>query len=970
MTPDFHRKSNTDQGETYVKHHAKAPSAGSALRAAGPTMRQATGLGRTALAAAFAVALVAFLGIGASAALAAPPIVTIEPATNVTATTAEVSGEVNPEGASTSWRFHYITADAYDENLDNSNPGFQGAATGPSGTTEATEPVAGELTGLQPGTRYHLRLLAESSEGSAEAVAPTFKTLGAAPLVKAWAAGPVSQTSADINAQINPQGSATVYWFEWGTQDCSANPCASIPVEHDASAGPGQIYVYVLRHLSGLQPETTYHFRVVAENDSGTTEGPDEEFTTAAPEPACTNAGMPGADFLPDCRAYEMVSPPDKNSADVIPQANKTHAAVDGNGAAFSAVGAFGDVVGTSTDVEYLSRRNGAPATNGWSTHAIVPPSEAPTLTALITSNFPSFESAFTPDLSAAIYRSWRPLTDAPNVADVANLYRVGNLDASEPLVQLLSPGAEPLAPLPPEFKLFFRIFFAGASTDLSHVIFQSPWSLTGDGGFSLPGNLYEYADGAGLRLVGRVPSGSDTACDDQGGPPCVDASSSQAGIPPSSSQYSTGMISDDGSRILFRVPSAGAVYMREDGERTYQLNASEKEALEEPGTAQVWAMSADGSRVFFTTSEGLIDGDNSTEDLYMYDVTAPAGSRLTLLSAGGKGDTSLVGTSADGHYVYFVDNGQLVPGEQPPLDRGLYLWHDDAISYIGEFQEGDDVHRNTPQARSNPITETKTSRVTPDGRFSLFMATNNEGFRDRGGFPGYDQGTTCTYAGLGACRELYLYSADTGRLRCVSCNPRSSVATGDAVTDIRASAGGSGITQHLSHALSNDGRRVFFNTTEALVPEDTNGKWDAYEYDVPSGAVHLLSSGTDKADSYFLEASPDGSDVFIATRERLVGWDVDSSYDLYDARVGGGFPEPAPVPAACEGESCLPPSPAAPGAAPTASQAAGLGNPKRKCPKGTRRVRRHGRLHCATKHKRKSRHRRERANDNRRAGR
>ena len=632
---------------------------------------------------------------------------------------------------------------------------------------------------------------------------------------------------------------------------------------------------------------------------------------------------------LPDHRAYELVSPPAKNGGDVIALSSKTHASADGNAAAFAALSAFGPIVGTSADVEYLSRREGAPGTNGWSTRAINPAGGPLTFKATVFGNLPTFEAAFTPDLSAAIFRSWRPLTNAPNVADVSNLYRLTRLGTDATGVQLLTDSASPLGlppGFPPDFATFFKLNskadFNGASSDLRHVIFQSPWNLS-DGTLSLlsgsPGNLYEYADGAGVRLVARVPSGAATSCDDESGPACVDATSSQAGIPFGSSvlEYSGGMISADGSRILFQVPGggdvAGAIYMREDGTRTFQLNASEKTTPESPGTAQVWAMSSDGARVFFITSEGLVDGDDDgSPSLYMYDRNAPQSSRLTLLSANGGASclaTGVVGTSSDGQYVYFTCDGQIVPGEPSVFTDGLFVWHNGAIGYIGTFSDPNERRLNSPRTVWVSKVLVKPSRVTPDGRFLLFGAESDSGFRGRGGFAGYDHGGGCEFSaiGAGACRELYLYRADTGRLVCASCNPRTNIATGDALTDTQAAVSGSIITQHSSHALSDDGRRVFFNTPEALVPEDSNGRWDAYEYDVPTGRVHLISSGKDPANSYFLEATANGNDVFFTTRQRLVGWDRDDNYDLYDARVDGGFPEPVPPAPGCAGEACRP---------------------------------------------------------------
>jgi hypothetical protein len=112
---------------------------------------------------------------------------------------------------------------------------------------------------------------------------------------------------------------------------------------------------------------------------------------------------------------------------------------------------------------------------------------------------------------------------------------------------------------------------------------------------------------------------------------------------------------------------------------------------------------------------------------------------------------------------------------------------------------------------------------------------------------------------------------------------------------------------------MSANGTRVFFSTGEALVADDSNGRVDAYEYDATTGTVHLLSTGKDASDSYFMDASSGGEDAFILTRQQLVGWDTDQNYDIYDVRVDGGFPEPvAPVPT-CSGDGCRGPSPTPP---------------------------------------------------------
>ena len=129
-------------------------------------------------------------------------------------------------------------------------------------------------------------------------------------------------------------------------------------------------------------------------------------------------------------------------------------------------------------------------------------------------------------------------------------------------------------------------------------------------------------------------------------------------------------MISADGSRIFFQDVDSGNIYMRVNGTTTVQLNASEKDTRprESPQGGSLWDASVDGTRVFFDTNEGLIDGDDDGgNDYYMYDVNAPAGHHLTLVSRGGDGSESglgVVGASDDGHYLYFMMFGPLAAGQ------------------------------------------------------------------------------------------------------------------------------------------------------------------------------------------------------------------------------------------------------------------------------------------------------------------
>ena len=161
---------------------------------------------------------------------------------------------------------------------------------------------------------------------------------------------------------------------------------------------------------------------------------------------------------------------------------------------------------------------------------------------------------------------------------------------------------------------------------------------------------------------------------------------------------------------------------------------------------------------------------------------------------------------------------------------------------------------------------------------------------------------------GAGNDEEIYRYEVGAGALNCVSCPPSGTLPSGNAELshDFRDGNAFSELTPN--RGVSKDGERVFFDTPDALVPQDSNGLRDVYEWE--SGVLNLISTGVSTEESFFGDNSPSGSDVFFSTTEGLAPGDADEGYDVYDARIprpGDQLP-PAAVP--CEGAVCQgPPS-------------------------------------------------------------
>jgi hypothetical protein len=211
---------------------------------------------------------------------------------------------------------------------------------------------------------------------------------------------------------------------------------------------------------------------------------------------------------------------------------------------------------------------------------------------------------------------------------------------------------------------------------------------------------------------------------------------------------------------------------------------------------------------------------------------------------------------------------------------------------------------RHDWRATSNTLLIELTAGASPDGRYLAFMSERS--------LTGYDN--VDVNSGQPDV-EVYLYDAGTARLTCASCNPSGARPSGVFDTGVYPGLlvdrpgnweghwlagsipGWTSATQFQSFYRSrylSDSGRLFFDSSDALVPADSNGTQDVYEYepagvgscDDGAGCVGLMSSGISGEESAFLDASESGNDVFFLTTAQLSRQDTDQALDVYDARV------------------------------------------------------------------------------------
>ncbi|HEY1688722.1 MAG TPA: hypothetical protein VGF95_07630 [Solirubrobacteraceae bacterium] len=648
--------------------------------------------------------------------------------------------------------------------------------------------------------------------------------------------------------------------------------------------------------------------------------------------------GRPFSTELPECRAYEMVSPLDKQGYSISGPPEYVSASAAGGAVTYESLGSFSEPLGYESRNTYAAVRT----SSGWVTHATAVPASLLPFAVNLNSIF------YAPDLSEELTCGTQSESRATEESQTAGFICAlrgpsGAWSAATPAYPPQRGGKSKVIP----------VETIGASQGLADVVFnlagdvrllpndtavqpaEFPSELTG---------LYEITGiGTGEAALHLVN---------------VDNNGEQIGTlsPKLGNSWGEGIsrgrsyhaISADGSTIFFEATPSGGVqtlYARIDAAHTVSISepsvadcgeCQTGASLQRP--AEFQGASADGTKVFFTTEQELLPG-RSGRNLYEYDFDAPAGERVILVSRGAP-DAAVQGvlsSSADGSHAYFVAQGLLTTtanaaGEKAAAGAdNLYAFEQDEaypggrVQFVAQLCSG-------PQASGSTADALCPGSASSDGELWQVeqFGSGREETTPNGTYLIFD-----TYAHLlpedgNEALAIYRYDAQTGELAWIShAVPGSNEPDAGLSAVLPESTVGDDAMGALpdvddrGRAISEDGSEIVFSTDEALSSQDVNGGVDAYLWH--NGIVSLISDGAapESTEVSFVEVgqpaiSGTGEDIYFITTGQLVGQDTDDRADMYDARVDGGFPHPVQVECAAEeagagrGEACQgTPSPA-----------------------------------------------------------
>jgi hypothetical protein len=677
-------------------------------------------------------------------------------------------------------------------------------------------------------------------------------------------------------------------------------------------------------------------------------------FGAALPSAAGAYAALEGPPVfsstpgLPDGRVYEQVSPADKNgnqagsgttAVEVGALDHYGLASADGNAVLFEGTGPMGESPWGASEWFVATKNASAP---GWSTRALLPssPEALQKLGGIIGVKESYIDPS--PDLShALVVASYKLSTEGC----ASQVYLTGP-DPFDAAVWLEQPQIEdPVLDCPGESVAEAAGVPVGGTPDFSTVYFtyagtlvpadapRTPHAGTGQGVEAW--GFYEFSAGV-VHEAGVLPDGS------------VDAFGA---VPADSGHGKTrtgNEVSADGTRAFFVSPDPAScsqngghndctadppeLYVRENGSRTLLVSkdtllpetaglpgAAPHGVLPTPSStanepvsaalagAYVFA-SPDGSQAFFQSDDKLTptapEGPPQNTTPKTYDFNLDTGVLTYLPNVEGE----LLATDGNGSSLAFLrpETG----GAPAELD----LWRAGAsggsVTPVVQLPGPPSSGGNQYELRKQYVSEVD---LAVDGSVLVFITkTPLSPAFNSGGF-----------------EQIYRYDVGANSLGCISCAPVGVHPRGDASMSVMRAdeTYEQGFTEAQSgivdeRGISANGDRIFFDSPDPLVAQDVNtdsppvetseagdvsqGR-DVYEWE--DGVVYLISTGRSPRDSFLVDSSEDGSDVFFATAEGLVPGDTDGGFDVYDARVPRAGDTVPPSPSPCEGLSCQGPS-------------------------------------------------------------
>ncbi|MBS1893717.1 MAG: hypothetical protein JST59_20650 [Actinobacteria bacterium] len=875
-----------------------------------------------------------------------PPAITMEQPDSIGQTSAHVVGHIDPNAPAGSAASHDV---AWHYECTPACPGHEGYIA----ADEVQHVVEATISGLVPGTSYSVKLVGMNRGATASSATEEFKTASAPPSVTDTVVSGVHEDEATLGASINPNGAETSYYFEYLTKAAfdaeGFGGSKAVRTPATGGLGPAPSILPVSVRIRGLVPATEYVFRAVAANSIGTTDGPERFFRSQVGrnplEAACPNQSLRtefGAN-LPDCRAYELVSPIEKSGNNAQALESFLQVTPDGSAVTWysgqSATGIPSPGVAHQDSAFYLSSL----LAGGWSSQRLLLPESYGELVHL---------SGLTEDSRFAVME-----TAVGRGGIEPGLYLLDTIDGRA--TAIVPPQVGQAVPT--------RAFaFDGASEDDSLFFFETRLRLTPNAATG-KNNLYVWdREEERVSLAGVLPGakaeapagGSFGGAYNWSG---ANSSLTEGGAEKGQYVGAIHAISESGDSVYFTAGETAQIYLRQGltGIKPSTVRVSVPNAgVSDPNGQQPAAFqeaTPDGAKAFFLSNGRLTSNANTGPadegtDLYLYDTGTKKLVDVTPDPAGaGARVRGLMGISSDGTAGFLVARGVLASGGVSGREN-IYHFERSGEGYAYRFVAQllgsiADARNWTPQA-----TEARTARVSKDGNSLLFLSQGDLNGGSLGGCP------------VGSCMQVYRYSMGEGVARCLSCNP-----TGEGIPVVGAELTSEAapflkpenvpLYGTLPRNLSSSGDRVFFQAGESLLPEDVNSLdprqnctefplvtcEDVYEWEAPGtgscttpnqagGCLYLLSTGDSNRSSYFVGASAEGESAFLVTNSPLVLIDEDGLSDVYDVRIDGGLAsqhvgpaEPCHSSAACGGTRVSP----GPSSTPGSQSFVGPGNTK-----------------------------------------